>query len=91
MMDLTIYIRDNCMESERALEVASFLKSLNPAVNLSIINVDRLGEPLAVESELVAFRKGPVYVLNGKVINLGNPEDTLALRQMLDSEGEIMH
>ncbi len=90
-MDLTIYIKDNCAESEKALELASFLKSLNPAVNLSIINVDRASD-LDGGLDMVALSQGrPVYVLNGRIINLGNLKDSLVLREILYQEGVVFH
>ncbi len=67
MTELVIYVKDNCRESLKALDIASWIKTFVPNVELKVVNVDR------DESELRGKIEGPVYVFNGQVMEVGNP------------------
>ncbi len=68
MSKLTIYVHDNCPESSRAFDIASWLKTVAPDVEIEVINIDRAGEKLAVDYD------GPVYMYNGELLKVGNPD-----------------
>ncbi len=66
-MKLTIYVRDNCSESARALDIASWIRTLLPRVEIDIINTSRDGSPLTVRGT-----DGPAYECDGQLLE-GNP------------------
>ncbi len=77
MSRLTIYVHDNCSESSRAFDIASWLKTLVPEVEIEVINIDRCPEKLTVDYD------GPVYMYNGEVLKVGNPEPEKLLAFLL--------
>jgi predicted thioredoxin/glutaredoxin len=66
--ELVIYVHDNCKESLRALDIASIVKTLLPKVRLKVVNIDRENVELPEDFE------GPVYVFNGELLKVGNPD-----------------
>lgn len=75
MAELIIYVRDNCMESGKAFDIASLVRRLTTDVDLKIVNLDRSAKSTdGGESEPQSSFQGPIYVLDGKVIQLGNPD-----------------
>lgn len=80
MTELVIYVKDNCRESLKALDIASWIKTFVPNVELKVVNVDR------DSSELKGKIEGPVYVFNGQVMEVGNPrpEELIAFLKLFE-------
>ncbi len=68
MSELVIYVHDNCTESMRALDIASLVKTILPGIHLKVVNIDR--EHIEIPEDL----EGPVYVFNGELLKVGNPD-----------------
>ncbi len=68
MSRLTIYVHDNCSESSRAFDIASWLKRIMPEVEIEVINIDRSNKRMPVNYD------GPVYMYNGELLKVGNPD-----------------
>ncbi len=66
MIVLDIYISENCWSCEESLRIANEVAPLFPNVTLNLVDVQENDVP----EEVFAV---PTYVLNGKVIYLGNP------------------
>ena len=84
-MEFIIYVRDNCFESGKALDIASWVKKLNPDINLRVVNLDR------DESDFKMGYQGPVYVFNGKIIRLGNPNNERLMEFVENFEKEHLN
>lgn len=67
MAKITIYVRDNCKECARALDIASWFKTYLPSVDVELVNTSHEEAP-----ELVKGVDGPVYEIAGQYIK-GNP------------------
>jgi hypothetical protein len=65
---LCIYISSECFNSEEAKSIAFDIMHRFPQISTEVIN---LCEPTAVIPDNVFAV--PTYVLNGKIISLGNP------------------
>lgn len=79
---LEIYIAESCFGCDRAREIAAAVRGWglpHVMVHLRDLNDDGLARPDAVFAV-------PTYLLDGRVISLGNP-DVLNLYRMLTSEG----
>lgn len=74
---LTIYVHDNCPESSRAFDIASWLRTVAPEVEIEVINVDRQGGKSGVNHD------GPVYMYNGELLKVGNPDPEKLLAFLL--------
>jgi thioredoxin family protein len=74
-MRLEIYVADHCSNCAEALRLAGLARRV-PGVEVRVINLDTTTEP--VPSRVVAV---PTYLLDGRVVSLGNPsrEDLLRL------------
>ncbi len=77
MARITVYVKDNCNESARALDIISWLKSFVPSLEINVINVSHENAP-----EFIQGADGPVYEVAGFMFN-GNP-DSEQLRQILE-------
>ena len=80
MIVLDIYITDNCWSCEESIRIAKDVAPLfpNAAVNLLNINGNTLPEGVFAV---------PTYVMNGKIIFLGNP----TREQLIDKLSAISH
>lgn len=67
-MHLEIYISDQCANCQEAIMIAKAARSMT-GLEVTIINLDAPEQ--TVHPQVVAV---PTYVLNGRVISLGNPE-----------------
>jgi predicted thioredoxin/glutaredoxin len=80
-MRLDIYISDHCDNCQEALRQAELARTV-VGVEVHVINIDMTPDP--VPERVIAT---PTYVLDGRIISLGNPypEDLL---KMLERPGE---
>ena len=74
-MRLEIYISDHCDNCQEALRQAELARTV-AGVEVCVINVDATSDP--VPQRIIAT---PTYVLDGRIISLGNPyrEDLLKM------------
>ncbi len=74
-MQLDIYVTDQCANCEEALLLAERARTI-AGLHIAIINLDQPGQ--RIPPRVVAV---PTYVLNGRVVSLGNPkrEEFLAM------------
>lgn len=74
-MRLDIYVADHCANCVEALRLAELAGTL-PRVDVRVINLDTAPDP--VPARVVAV---PTYLLDGRVVSLGNPtrDDLLRL------------
>ena len=73
-MRLDIYIADHCENCQEALRLAEVARSA-PGVEVCVINLDTATE--AVPARIIAT---PTYLLDGRVVSLGNPRPDDLLR-----------
>src|SRR5258708_37565465 len=73
-MRLEIYVADHCSNCGEALRLAK-LAHMVAGVEVRVINLDTTREP--VPSRVVAV---PTYVLDGRIVSLGNPSRDQLLR-----------
>jgi predicted thioredoxin/glutaredoxin len=66
-MRLDIYVADHCANCAEALRLAEVAGAL-PRVDVCVINLDTARDP--VPARVVAV---PTYLLDGRVVSLGNP------------------
>lgn len=66
--NLEIFVSQHCYGCEQASNIAEAVRSRYPDVEVRLVNVDREAPPPAV----VAV---PTYMLNGRIISLGNPSE----------------
>lgn len=66
---LRVYVSGTCLISERSAVVTDEIQRQMPNLIIEIVDINTLLEPLPN----VVFSV-PTYVLNGKVISLGNPD-----------------
>ena len=67
-MHLEIYISDQCPNCQEALLLAAQARGI-AGIEVSVVNLDTPGQ--RVPPQVFAT---PTYVLNGRVVSLGNPE-----------------
>jgi hypothetical protein len=67
-MQLDIYVTDQCANCGEALLIAERARTI-AGLNIAVINLDQPGQ--RIPPRVVAV---PTYVLNGRVVSLGNPE-----------------
>jgi hypothetical protein len=65
---LDVYVSSHCSNCEEARLLANEAAASYPAVSVRVIDLDRTGS--STPEYVVA---APTYVLNGRVISLGNP------------------
>ena len=74
MTKLEIYVAEECWACEESRRIAAEVARRYPAVNVVLVDMETPGRPSNVFA-------APTYVLDGKVISLGNPtRDDLAER-----------
>lgn len=66
-MRLDIYVASHCLAGQEACRLANEVASRFPDVEVRLIDLDEAQPP----EQIVAV---PTYVLNGRIISLGNPE-----------------
>lgn len=74
---LEIYVESGCRFCARALDMAEELRETHLRVEVTIIDLAGPGGP---HRHLVVA--APTYVLNGRVISLGNPDRAELLREL---------
>ena len=67
-MRLDVYISNHCVNCHEALLIAEHAKAI-PNVLVTVINVDEMR--VAPPPNVIAV---PTYLLDGRVVSLGNPE-----------------
>jgi predicted thioredoxin/glutaredoxin len=67
-MHLDIYVTDQCANCEEALLIAERTRTI-AGLSVTVINLDQPGQ--SIPPHVVAV---PTYMLDGKVVSLGNPE-----------------
>lgn len=74
-MHLEIYIADHCDNCHEALRLAELARTIH-GVEVHVINLDTTTE--AIPARVVAT---PMYLLDGRVVSMGNPypDDLLRL------------
>jgi thioredoxin family protein len=81
-MRLDIYIADHCENCQEALRLAELARAASGA-EVRVINVDTTTE--AVPARVVAT---PMYLLDGRVVSMGNPYPDDLLRMLGLSRAE---
>jgi glutaredoxin len=66
MHTLTVYISDDCYSCEETLRILDEVRLQFPVLEVTLVDTQREPMPEAVFAV-------PTYVLNGKVVSLGNP------------------
>ncbi len=67
-IELEVYVDDGCAVCARALTLAAAVQAAFPEVRVAVVSS---GRDEGTHRELVAAV--PTYVLNGRVVSLGNP------------------
>ena len=75
-MRLDIYIAEHCENCQEALRLAELARA-TPGVEVRVINLDTTTE--AVPARVIAT---PTYLLDGRVVSLGNPRRDDLLRML---------
>jgi hypothetical protein len=75
-MHLNIYITNVCTNCGEALLIAERAQSI-AGLHVSVVNLDQAGQ--SIPTHIVAV---PTYVLDGKVVSLGNPEREMFLSML---------
>lgn len=78
MAKVKIYVKDNCLESAKALDIASWLKNFAPSLDIDLINLTTDNVPDEVKGA-----DGPVYEIGGHYFE-GNPGPA-QIKQILKS------
>ncbi len=78
-MSLEVYVEAGCTSCNRAFEIAEEVAQMYPALSVEVIDISETQR--SVPEAVFAV---PTYVLDGKVVSLGNPS-TADLRQMIDA------
>jgi alkyl hydroperoxide reductase subunit AhpF len=66
---LEVYVSSECMNCEEAVRLAEEAAARFPTASVRVIDLDMRGSP--PPDPVVAV---PTYVLNGRVVSLGNPD-----------------
>lgn len=66
---LDVYVISGCANCEYARGLASRVADAFPSVHVQVVDLMTLAEPPE------AVFAAPTYVVNGKVVSLGNPDD----------------
>ena len=83
-MGLDIYVADHCSNCGEALRLAAVARQI-PGAEVRVINLNTTTEP--VPSRVVAV---PTFVLDGRVVSLGNPYPEELLRLLRQGGNEEM-
>jgi hypothetical protein len=79
-MDLRIYISEHCWGCEQARETAAQMRRIYSELTVELVDVDR--PDAETPAEVFAT---PTYVLNGRIVSLGNPKPE-TLRELIATE-----
>lgn len=79
-MWLKIYIAENCWGCDEAREIAAQIAAAYPPLSVQVIDLN--GADVDKPDEVFAT---PTYMLNGRVVSLGNPSFA-ALRALVEAE-----
>lgn len=77
MAKITVYIKDNCEECARALDIVSLIKTLAPDTEIRLVDLSSEDAPGFLKGT-----DGPVYEIGGYYLR-GNPNPE-QLRQILE-------
>ncbi len=86
MPRLDVYVAQHCFGCAEALRLAAAAATRFPSLAVRIVDVER--EPAARPESLVAV---PAYVLDGRVVWLGNPRQQELFRRLERSIEEGSH
>jgi alkyl hydroperoxide reductase subunit AhpF len=67
---LEVYVSSECLNCEESVRLASEVASRFPGVQVRVVDLDRLPDHELLPEAVVAV---PTYLLDGRVISLGNP------------------
>lgn len=76
-IELDIYIDATCPGCDIAIRNARKVEEHMPQVNVNLINLTKSESPRPDSVFAV-----PTYLLNGKTLSLGNPDETVLLSQL---------
>jgi predicted thioredoxin/glutaredoxin len=82
LMRLDIYIADHCENCQEALRLAALART-TPGIEVRVINLDTTTE--AIPARIVAT---PTYLLDGRVVSLGNPHPDELFRLLREPQHE---
>ncbi len=77
MAQLDVYVTRRCFGCDEALRLAEAAARRFPALSVRVVDLER--EPQARPAGLVAV---PTYMLDGRVVSLGNPRQGDLFRQL---------
>lgn len=75
MHTLTVYISDDCWSCEETHRILDEVRPQFPALTVELVNTQQEPMPEGVFAV-------PTYLLNGKVISLGNPNRTILTQKL---------
>jgi len=76
-MELELFVETGCITSDIALSIVEQVRKLVPEVNLKVIDVRTANDALPEAVFAV-----PTYLLDGRLISLGNPDVNDLLRTL---------
>jgi hypothetical protein len=79
-MNLRIYIAEHCWGCKEAQAIATRIRQIFPALTVELIDLNR--DEIEKPEEIFAI---PTYVLNGRVVSLGNPRPE-TLHELVEAE-----
>ena len=85
-MKLTVYPEEGCLGCERARQIAAEVERSNDAVDVEVLD---LAEVTVIPEAVIAV---PAYVLDGRLVFLGNPrlaELSALIEEGLAAEGRL--
>jgi hypothetical protein len=88
-MRLEIYVASHCVGCQEALRIADLARGI-AGLDVAVINLDHATSTRPVPANVVAV---PTYLLDGRVVSLGNPyrEEFLAqMRQHTSQEDQVI-
>ncbi|HEX9037871.1 MAG TPA: thioredoxin family protein [Ktedonobacterales bacterium] len=82
-MRLDIYIADHCENCQESLRLAALARTSAPGVDVRVINLDTTSD--AIPPRVIAT---PTYMLDNRVVSLGNPRPDELLRLLSEPARE---
>jgi hypothetical protein len=79
-MHLKIYVAEHCWGCDEAQKIATQMRQTYSEVTVEVIDLN--GAEVEQPDEIFAI---PTYVLNGRVVSLGNPKPE-KLRELIEAE-----
>jgi alkyl hydroperoxide reductase subunit AhpF len=77
---LEVYVSSECMNCQEAVRLADEAAARFPTAIVRVIDLDMQGSP--PPAPVVAV---PTYVLNGRVVSLGNPESEELFARLIEA------